>query len=189
MLRLLWIIWQCHQEASGNSENPGHEHLRLVFRPSRLAQTPTVGSLRFRRNIFTLKNGIRILLAVLVDHQVCGPRESHEKLDAVHTDPVVHGMVQAPGEWAWSSGRFYYVEDDSILRMGRMNSGTTAVPFGSQTPNVRSLRQSAQATAKYTAGIGVRGILSPATESSELCGYCKRMSSLRRLAEAPLRPG
>ena len=41
----------------------------------RLAQSPAVWSLRFRRNLFTLKTGRSILLAVPVYHRVYSPGE------------------------------------------------------------------------------------------------------------------
>jgi hypothetical protein len=48
---------------------------------------------------------------------VFSDKKYHEKLDYMHNGPVVRRMVQAPGKWPWSSWRFYYLEDDSILRM------------------------------------------------------------------------
>jgi putative transposase len=46
--------------------------------------------------------------------------EHKRKLDYMHNNPVTRGLVSAPGDWPWSSGRFYYGQDASILRMDRM---------------------------------------------------------------------
>jgi len=43
-----------------------------------------------------------------------------EKLDYLHNNPVTRGLVNSPGDWAWSSWRFYFLEDASILRMDRL---------------------------------------------------------------------
>jgi hypothetical protein len=39
----------------------------------------------------------------------------------MHNNPVTRGLVRAPGDWPWSSWRFYYWEDASILRMDRVH--------------------------------------------------------------------
>ena len=40
-------------------------------------------------------------------------------LDYMHNNPVTRGLVNSPEDWPWSSWRFYYLKDASILRMGR----------------------------------------------------------------------
>ena len=40
-----------------------------------------------------------------------------EKLDYMHHNPVKRGLVSQPGDWPWSSWRFYYLEDSSVLPM------------------------------------------------------------------------
>jgi putative transposase len=40
-----------------------------------------------------------------------------EKLTYMHNNPVKRGLVSSPGDWPWSSWRFYYLRDASILRM------------------------------------------------------------------------
>jgi putative transposase len=40
-----------------------------------------------------------------------------EKLNYMHNNPVQRGLVSAPGDWPWSSWRFYYLQDASILPM------------------------------------------------------------------------
>jgi len=42
-----------------------------------------------------------------------------QKLDYMHNNPVTRGLVNSPEDWPWSSWRFYYWEDASILRMDR----------------------------------------------------------------------
>src|SRR5208282_2135634 len=40
-----------------------------------------------------------------------------EKLDYMHNNPVSRKLVDSPDQWPWSSFRFYYLNDSSILRM------------------------------------------------------------------------
>ena len=67
------------------------------------------------------------------------------QLDSMHNNPVTRGLVNSPEDWPWSSWRFYYLGDASILRMDRMGRvQLLSSPCGrSQTPNGRSLRQPA----------------------------------------------
>ena len=43
-----------------------------------------------------------------------------EKLNYMHNNPVKRGLVRSPGDWPWSSWRFYFLQDASILRMDRL---------------------------------------------------------------------
>ena len=40
--------------------------------------------------------------------------------DHMHNNPLKRGLVSAPGDWPWSSWRFYFLQDASILRMDRL---------------------------------------------------------------------
>jgi putative transposase len=42
-----------------------------------------------------------------------------EKLKYMHGNPVKRGLVTSPDLWPWSSFRFYYLEDSSVLPMDR----------------------------------------------------------------------
>ena len=42
-----------------------------------------------------------------------------EKLDYMHNNPVERGLVSHVGDWPWSSWRFYYLGDDSMIAMDR----------------------------------------------------------------------
>jgi len=44
-----------------------------------------------------------------------------EKLNYMHNNPVKRGLVSSPGDWPWSSWRFYYLQDASVLRMDRLD--------------------------------------------------------------------
>jgi hypothetical protein len=50
---------------------------------------------------------------------VYSDKKFQEKLDYMHNNPVERRLVSSPSEWPWSSWRFYYLEDASILRMDR----------------------------------------------------------------------
>jgi len=43
-----------------------------------------------------------------------------EKLNYMHNNPVKRGLVRSPEEWPWSSYRFYYLNDTSLLSMDRL---------------------------------------------------------------------
>ena len=43
-----------------------------------------------------------------------------EKLTYMHNNPVKRGLVKEPGEWPWSSWRFYFQQDAPILTMDRL---------------------------------------------------------------------
>jgi putative transposase len=43
-----------------------------------------------------------------------------EKLDYMHNNPVTRGLVNSPGDWPWSSWRFYFLEDTSLMAMDRV---------------------------------------------------------------------
>ncbi|MFB3924392.1 MAG: transposase [Terriglobia bacterium] len=51
---------------------------------------------------------------------VYSERKRLEKLDYMHNNPVKRGLVKQPGDWPWSSWRFYFLEDASILAMDRL---------------------------------------------------------------------
>ena len=43
-----------------------------------------------------------------------------EELNYMHGNPVKCGLVASPEPWPWSSFRFYYLNDSSVLRMDRL---------------------------------------------------------------------
>jgi putative transposase len=44
-----------------------------------------------------------------------------EKLNYMRNNPVKRGLVSSPGDWPWSSWRFYFLDDASVLRMDRLD--------------------------------------------------------------------
>ena len=54
------------------------------------------------------------------DLNVWSEKKRLEKLNYMHGNPVKRGLVTHWGEWRWSSWRFYYLEDYSILTIDRM---------------------------------------------------------------------
>ncbi len=59
-------------------------------------------------------------LAHLRPFNVYSEKKRLEKLDHMHQNPVKRGLVKSPGEWAWSSWRFYFLHDASILARDRL---------------------------------------------------------------------
>ncbi len=54
------------------------------------------------------------------DMNICSGKKQNEKIDYIHNNPVARGLVAHPGDWPWSSWRFYYREDRSLLAMDHM---------------------------------------------------------------------
>jgi putative transposase len=54
------------------------------------------------------------------DFNVWSDNKIKEKLDYMHNNPVDRRLVEKPGDWPWSSWRFYYMEDCSVLAMDRI---------------------------------------------------------------------
>jgi putative transposase len=53
------------------------------------------------------------------DLNIYTDKMQNEKIDYIHNNPVARGLVDHPGDWRWSSWRFYYREDRSGLVMDR----------------------------------------------------------------------
>ena len=51
------------------------------------------------------------------DMNIWTEKKRQEKLTYMHNNPVKRGLVSQPGDWPWSSWRFYYLEDRSLLPM------------------------------------------------------------------------
>jgi putative transposase len=54
------------------------------------------------------------------DLNIWSPKKRQEKLNYMHANPVTRKLVEKRGDWAWSSWRFYFLDDASILSMDRM---------------------------------------------------------------------
>ena len=54
------------------------------------------------------------------DMNIWSEKKRKQKIDYMHNNPVKRGLVAHPGDWPWSSWRFYYLEDSSILAMDRL---------------------------------------------------------------------
>ena len=51
------------------------------------------------------------------DMNIWTPKKRDEKLNYMHNNPVKRGLVKHPGDWPWSSWRFYFRNDASLLAM------------------------------------------------------------------------
>ena len=54
------------------------------------------------------------------DMNIWSPKDRDEKSNYMHINPVNRGLVKHPGDWPWSSWRFYFRNDGSILGMDKM---------------------------------------------------------------------
>lgn len=52
-----------------------------------------------------------------VPFNVFTDKKQMEKLDYMHSNPVAAKLVPSPDQWPWSSFRYYYLSDSSILSM------------------------------------------------------------------------
>ncbi|HEV2350592.1 MAG TPA: transposase [Terriglobia bacterium] len=53
------------------------------------------------------------------DLNIGSPKKRLEKLNYMHNNPVARKLVEKPGDWAWSSWRFYFLDDASVLSRDR----------------------------------------------------------------------
>jgi putative transposase len=61
------------------------------------------------------------------DFNVCSPGKKKEKLNYMHANPVIRGLVEHPRDWAWSSWGFYYGEG-GLLAIDLEEQGRTPRP-------------------------------------------------------------
>jgi putative transposase len=54
------------------------------------------------------------------DMSIWTEKKRVEKLRYMHGNPVKRGLVDSPEKWPWSSFRFYFLEDASVLAMDRL---------------------------------------------------------------------
>jgi len=89
-------------------ENPQHPWCRKML--TRLRLPPTVHD----------ESHYRLWQRRFYPFNVFSEKKRQEKLNYMHNNPVKRGLVSAPGDWPWSSWRFYFLQDASILRMDRL---------------------------------------------------------------------
>ena len=54
------------------------------------------------------------------DLNIWTEKKQLEKLDYMHNNPVTRRLVRSAGECSWSSWRYYFLEDNSIIPMDRL---------------------------------------------------------------------
>ncbi len=54
------------------------------------------------------------------DLNVWSERKRLEKLRYRHANPVKRRLVQSPDQWPWSSFRYYYLRDESLMAMDHL---------------------------------------------------------------------
>jgi len=54
------------------------------------------------------------------DMNIWTRKKRDEKLNYMHNNPVKRGLVKQPGDWPWSSWRYYFRNDTSLLAMDRV---------------------------------------------------------------------
>jgi hypothetical protein len=63
------------------------------------------------------------------DFNVRTDKKRVEKLRYMHNNPVKGGLVLAPGDWKWSSYRFYFLDEAGPVRV---NEGWGTISFKRQ---------------------------------------------------------
>ena len=125
------------------------EHFHLLLKPQPAESTPLIlkglKEETAKRIFQTLRLNLpypwrhkmltRVRLPPTVDdesHYRLGQRRFHpfnvftekkrqEKLNYMHDNPVKRGLVSSAGDWPWSSWRFYFLQDASILHLDRLD--------------------------------------------------------------------
>jgi len=54
------------------------------------------------------------------DMNIWSEKKIQEKLNYMHNNPVKRGLAAQPGDRPWSSWRYYYLGDSSVLAMDRL---------------------------------------------------------------------
>jgi putative transposase len=125
---------------------PEHFHL-LIWPGERADPSQIVQSLKERTALFILKNlrenqhdpgcckmldrltlpgtvhrhgPCRVWQRRFYDLNVWSEKKRREKINYMHNNPVKRRLVSTPDQWPWSSFRFYYFEDVSMLPMDRL---------------------------------------------------------------------
>lgn len=93
---------------AGRSEHPLRPVARRRERMLSATQEP-LGSESHKRNLRH-----RLWQPGFYDFNVYGERMLLEKLDYIHGNPVKAGLVTSPGDYPWSSYRFYVSEEPSL---------------------------------------------------------------------------
>jgi hypothetical protein len=90
------------------ARNQNHPRCRNLL--SRLRLPPTVHSDSY----------YRLWQRRYLPFNVFTDRKQLQKLDYMHNNPVTARLVPSPHQWPWSSFRFYYLNDSSLLSMDRI---------------------------------------------------------------------
>ena len=73
----------------------------------------------------------RALLADALPRLQCLDKKKRtEKLDYMHFNPVKRGLTVDPGDWRWSSDRFYRLDEPGLVRV---NEGWAKISFPART--------------------------------------------------------
>jgi putative transposase len=124
------------------------EHFHLLFQPWPAAATPEIikdlkqrcahavlEALQARQQLPECRAALRALRlpAAVHDHasfrvwqrryvpfNVYTEKRRLEKLDHMHGNPIRRRLVASPAGWPWSSWRFYFLDDRSLLEMARI---------------------------------------------------------------------
>ena len=67
-----------------------------------------------------LHGPFRVCQRRFYDLNVRSEKKRREKLNYMHGNPVKRGLVPSPDQWPWSSFRFHYLEDSSVLTIDRL---------------------------------------------------------------------
>ena len=90
------------------TRNQHHPRCRTLL--ARLRLPPTVHSDAYHR----------VGQRRYVPFNVFTEKKHMQKLDYMHNNPVKRRLVSSPDQWPWSSFRFYYLNDSSVLTMDRL---------------------------------------------------------------------
>jgi len=90
------------------ARNQHHPRCRALL--ARLRLPPTVHSDSY----------YRLWQRRYVPFNVFTEKKQREKLDYMHNNPVKRRLAGSPDQWPWSSFRFYYLNDTSVLTMDRL---------------------------------------------------------------------
>jgi putative transposase len=127
-----------HFVVAGYVVMPEHVHL-LISEPDR--GDPSLATQAIKQSFAQRLRGQQrrsgeftcgpVWLPRFYDFVVWNPHKRPEKLNYMHDNPVRRGLVSEPGEWRWSSYRFYAYDESGPVLLNEQKPAVMTVREGS----------------------------------------------------------
>ncbi len=115
------VVWGLRSpEGTGEvARSSQHNRGRACLRQIADVKKPTSAPARLPPSVHS-DSRYRVWERRFYPYGVYSEKKRLEKLNYMHNNPVKRGLVRSPEEWPWSSFRFYYLNDTSLLSMDKL---------------------------------------------------------------------